>query len=134
MQYPLASMQNQASVHNMISSVNQGNTLRGINPEASPGAGPRNFAAMQSAGYVGSAYPGVPGLQYPLAYHWGMMSQRPLGNSDGLVHPANVNSNAAASPGNSTSSGGQMEGSWNILSLSFHLALSVIVMYSVRYI
>ncbi|XP_020271905.1 RNA-binding protein BRN1-like [Asparagus officinalis] len=109
MQYPLSPMQNQAS-HNMISPVNQGNTLRGVSPEASAGAVPRNFAAMQSAGYVGSGYTGVPGLQYPLAYHGNMMSQRPSGNSHGLVHPVNVTNNASTSSGNLTSSGSQTEG------------------------
>lgn len=97
-----------------MSPVNQGSGLRGISPEVSPSSVPRNFGAMQSAGYVGSGYPGVPGLQYPLAYHGGMMGQRPLDNSHGLVHPVNVNSNATTSSG-ITSSGGQMEGSPSIL-------------------
>ncbi|KAJ6800435.1 RNA-binding protein BRN1-like [Iris pallida] len=99
LQYPLASMQNQASFQNMIASASQGNSLRGINPELSPGATARNFATMQSTGYVGSAYPSVAGLQYPLAYHGGLMSHRPLGNSHGLVQPANTNNNSAGSPG-----------------------------------
>ncbi|KAJ6821936.1 RNA-binding protein BRN1-like [Iris pallida] len=111
LQYPLASMQNQASFQNMVSAANQGNSLRGINPELSHGAAARNFATMQSTGYVGSAYQSVAGLQYPLAYHGGIMSHRPSGNSLGLVHPANTNSNNSASPpGISTSSGGQIEG------------------------
>ncbi|XP_020108845.1 RNA-binding protein BRN1-like isoform X4 [Ananas comosus] len=61
MQYPLASMQNQAAYHNMVPPVNQGNSLRGLSPELSPGTLPRTYASIQSAGYTGSPYPAMPG-------------------------------------------------------------------------
>lgn len=73
---------------------------------------------MQSTGFLGSTYPGVVGFQYPLTFHGGMMGQRPLGNSHGLVHQANVNSNAATFTGDSVSSGGQMERSFFSISLT----------------
>ncbi|XP_073113973.1 RNA-binding protein BRN1 isoform X3 [Elaeis guineensis] len=110
MQYPLASMQNQAAFNNMVPPVNQGNTVHGISPDLSPGTVPRNFATMQSAGYMGSAYPAMPGVQYPLAYPSGMMSHRPFGNSHAPVQQVNMNSNPASSSSTSTSSGGQVEG------------------------
>ncbi|KAE9460556.1 hypothetical protein C3L33_07556, partial [Rhododendron williamsianum] len=55
------------------------------------------------ARYVGSPYPAVPGLQYPVAYPGGMMSSRPL-------RPAIVNSPSEASSSVGRSSGGQVEG------------------------
>ncbi|KAG1338571.1 RNA-binding protein BRN1 [Cocos nucifera] len=97
MQYPLASMQNQAAFNNMVPPVNQGNTVRGISPDLSPGTVPRNFSTMQSAGYMGSAYPAMPGVQYPLAYPSGMMNHRPFGNSHAPVQQVNMNSNPASS-------------------------------------
>ncbi|XP_077240585.1 RNA-binding protein-defense related 1 isoform X2 [Tasmannia lanceolata] len=109
MHYPLPTMQNQPGFHNMIPPVNQGNPLRGITPDLAHSMTPRNFATMQSAGYLGSGYPALPGLQYPMAYPGGMMGHRPLGGSHGLVQPM-VNSNPATSSSNNTSSGVQMEG------------------------
>ncbi|KAH7676816.1 CUG-BP- and ETR3-like factor protein [Dioscorea alata] len=110
MQYPIPSMQNPASFHNLLPPANQVNALRGISPEHSPSVVHRNLPATQIAGYVGSAYPGVPGLQYPLTYPGGLMSQRNLGNSHGMAQPINVNSKSATSASISTSSGGQLEG------------------------
>ncbi|KAJ0979706.1 hypothetical protein J5N97_015180 [Dioscorea zingiberensis] len=110
MQYPIPSMQNQASFHNILPAANQVNALRGISPDHSPGMVPRNLPATQIAGYVGSAYPAVPGLQYPLAYPGGMMSHRNLGNSHGMVQPVNLNSKSPTSGSITTSSGGQIEG------------------------
>lgn len=103
-------MQNPASFHNLLPPANQVNALRGISPEHSPSMVHRNLPATQIAGYVGSAYPGVPGLQYPLTYPGGLMSQRNLGNSHGMAQPINVNSKSATSASISTSSGGQLEG------------------------
>ncbi|KAH0470805.1 hypothetical protein IEQ34_000528 [Dendrobium chrysotoxum] len=110
MQYPLASMQNQTAFHNLISSVSQGNALRGTNHDLSPSTVPRNFTSMQSAGYVGAGYPGVPGLQYPLTYQSGIASYRPSNNSHNSIQPVNGNNVSAASSSHSSSSGGQIEG------------------------
>ncbi|KAL0927892.1 hypothetical protein M5K25_002114 [Dendrobium thyrsiflorum] len=99
-QYPLASLQDQAAYVE--------NAFRGVSHDLSMFTRPRNFATMQSAGYVGSGYPGsgypsVPGLQYPLGYQGSMMSPRPSGNS-------HVNNNLIQASITSTSSGGQIEG------------------------
>ncbi|KAG1371189.1 putative RNA-binding protein BRN1 [Cocos nucifera] len=109
-QYPLASMQNQAPFNNMIPPVNQGNTICGISPDLSPGTVPRNFVTMQSAGYMGSGYPAMPGVRYPLAYPSGMMGHRPSGNSHGSVQLLNTKSNPASSSSTKTSPRGQAEG------------------------
>ncbi|GAV79070.1 RRM_1 domain-containing protein [Cephalotus follicularis] len=109
MQYRMPPMQNQHAFHNMIPPVNHGNTLRGVTPDIAPNISPRSYA-MPPATYVGSAYPAVPSLQYPMAYPGGIMSHRPLSSSPGSVQPAVSNSNSAASSGASTSSGGQVEG------------------------
>ncbi|XP_008796185.1 RNA-binding protein BRN1-like [Phoenix dactylifera] len=110
MQYPLASMQNQASFNNMIPPVNQGNAICGISSDLSPGMVPRNFVTMQSAGYMGSGYPTMTSVRYPLAYPSGMISHRPFGNSHGSVQPVNTKSNLASCSSTSTSSRGQVEG------------------------
>eukprot|EP00268_Persea_americana_P044445 TRINITY_DN4493_c0_g1_i11.p1 TRINITY_DN4493_c0_g1~~TRINITY_DN4493_c0_g1_i11.p1 ORF type:complete len:463 (-),score=90.15 TRINITY_DN4493_c0_g1_i11:1392-2699(-) len=102
MQYPLPSMQNQPGFHNIVSPVN-----RGITPDIGSSMAPRNFGAVQSR-YMGSAYPSVPGLQYPMAYPGGLMSHRPLGGSHGLAQLAIANSNPAKSMSASASS--QIEG------------------------
>ncbi|KAA8543172.1 hypothetical protein F0562_021333 [Nyssa sinensis] len=86
---------------------------------------PKNYA-MPPASYVGSAYTPVPGLQYPIAYPGGMMSNRPLSGSPGSISPAIGNSPLSGSPGSispaigsshspssssvSRSFGGQVEG------------------------
>ncbi|XP_059438708.1 RNA-binding protein BRN1 isoform X2 [Corylus avellana] len=108
MQYRLPQIQNQPGFHNMIPTVNQGNALRGITPDLGPGMASRNYA-IPPASYVGS-YPGVPGLQHPMAYPGGMMSHRPMSGSPGSVPPAVVNGNSATSSGTGKSSGGQVEG------------------------
>lgn len=102
MQYRLPQMQNQPAFRSIIPPVNQGNVLRGVTPNLGPSMPPRNFA-LPPARYVGSAYPAVPGLQYPVAYPGGMMSNMPL-------RPAIVNSPSAASSSVGGSSGGQVEG------------------------
>ncbi|THG15854.1 hypothetical protein TEA_023877 [Camellia sinensis var. sinensis] len=108
MQYRLPSVQNQPAFHNVVPPVNQGNALRGVIPDLVPGMATRNYA-IPPASYVGSAYLGVPGLQYPMAYPGGMMSNRPLSGS-ASVSPATVNSQSAASSSVSGSFGGQVEG------------------------
>lgn len=83
--------------------------MRGVTPDLSSGMAPRNYP-LSPAGYVGSAYPAVPGVQYPMTYPGGIMSNRPLGGSSGSLSPSTANSQSAASSSVSTSSGGQIEG------------------------
>ncbi|KAG6703757.1 hypothetical protein I3842_07G101500 [Carya illinoinensis] len=109
MQYRLPPMQNHSGFHNIIPTINQGNTLRGVTPDLGTNMTPRNYA-MPPASYVGSAYHGIPGLQHHVAYPGGMMSHRPLSASLGSVPPAVVNSNPTASSNTGKSSGGQVEG------------------------
>ncbi|XVF32678.1 hypothetical protein REPUB_Repub17cG0103400 [Reevesia pubescens] len=108
-QYNGYGYQNQPAFHNMIPPVNQGSALRGITPDLAPNIAPRNYA-MPPASYVGSAYPAVPGLQYPMAYPGGIMSHRPLTGSPGSVPQANTSSNSSSSSSIGTNSGGQIEG------------------------
>ena len=117
-------MQNQLEFHNMIPPVNQGSALRGITPDLAPNIAPRNYA-MPPASYVGSAYPAVPGLQYPMAYPGGIMSHRPLTSSPGSVPPANTSSNSSSSSSVGTSSGGQIEGLLSTVILVFVVFLKV---------
>lgn len=109
MQYRLPPVQNQHAFHNMMPSVNQGNALRGVSPELSPAMGLRNYA-MSPGSFVGSTYPPVPGVQYPIAYPGGIMSNRPLSGSPSSAISATANSPSAASSSVSSSSGSQVEG------------------------
>eukprot|EP00268_Persea_americana_P044457 TRINITY_DN4493_c0_g2_i2.p1 TRINITY_DN4493_c0_g2~~TRINITY_DN4493_c0_g2_i2.p1 ORF type:complete len:268 (-),score=40.28 TRINITY_DN4493_c0_g2_i2:451-1254(-) len=108
MQYPLSSMQNHPDFHNVITPA-QGNAYRGITPNLATGMAPRNFGSMQSS-YMGSAYPAVPGLQYPIAYPGGLMNHRPLVGSHGSAQLAMANSNPTTSSSATTSSAVQTEG------------------------
>nr|TKS14115.1 RNA-binding family protein [Populus alba] len=108
MPYRLPPMQNQPAFHSMVPPVNQGNALRGgIRPDLSPNISPRNYAP---ATYMGSAYPTVTGLQYPVAYPGAMMTHRPLSSSPGALSPTVVSSNSATPSGVGGSSGVQVEG------------------------
>ncbi|CAK7348228.1 unnamed protein product [Dovyalis caffra] len=108
MPYRLPPMQNQPAFHSMVPPVNQGNVLRGgIRPDLSPNISPRTYAP---ASYMGSAYPTLPGLQYPMTYPGAMMSHRPLSSSPGTLSPTVASGNSATSSGVSGSSGGQVEG------------------------
>ncbi|KAL1816605.1 hypothetical protein ACET3Z_019179 [Daucus carota] len=111
MPHRLPPLQNRNSFNNMLSSVNQGSAVRGSRPEFSPRMAPRNYT-MPRAGYLGSSYPAVTGVQYPLAYSGGIMSNRPLSGPQGPIPPAANNYLAASSsvPIVTTSSGGQLEG------------------------
>uniref|UniRef100_A0A2C9WQF5 RRM domain-containing protein n=1 Tax=Manihot esculenta TaxID=3983 RepID=A0A2C9WQF5_MANES len=110
MPYRLPPLQNQPAFHSMLPPVNQGNALHGgIRPELAPAMGPRNYA-MPPASYVGSAYPAMPGVQYPMAYPGGMPSHQPLSGSPSTVPAAVTSSNSAMSSSVSSSSGGQIEG------------------------
>ncbi|MBA0591588.1 hypothetical protein Gorai_008599, partial [Gossypium raimondii] len=109
MQYRLPPMQNQPAFNNMIPHVNQGSSLRGITPDLAPNIAPRNYPVPPTS-YVGSAYPAVPGLQYPMAYPGGIMNHRLLTGSPGSVPQANINSNSSSSSPVGTNSGGHIEG------------------------
>ncbi|KAJ8898673.1 hypothetical protein K2173_004707 [Erythroxylum novogranatense] len=117
MPYRLPAMQNQAafhqpSFHGMIPPVNQGNPVRGaIRPDLVPTMAPRNYA-VTPASYVGSAYPTVQGLQYPISYPGSMMAHHSLSGSPSPLPPppAAASCSSAASSGVSTSSAGQIEG------------------------
>ncbi|KAJ8434491.1 hypothetical protein Cgig2_021447 [Carnegiea gigantea] len=102
MPYRLPPMQNQLPFHNMVSPVNQGNALRGMRPDLSTGTSPRN--------YVGSGYPAVPNLQYPVAFSGGVTNNRPLNSSPASVPSTVTTSSSGTSPGGGSSSGGQVEG------------------------
>ncbi|PIN26061.1 RNA-binding protein CUGBP1/BRUNO (RRM superfamily) [Handroanthus impetiginosus] len=108
MQYLLPQLQNQHAFHNLVPPLNQGNAIRGVTPDFSSGMALRNYA-MSPTSYVGSAYPTVPGVQYPLTYPGGIMSNRLLGGSSGPQSPSTTNSQSAASSSVSTGSGGQIE-------------------------
>ncbi|KAK8320035.1 hypothetical protein V6Z12_A12G009100 [Gossypium hirsutum] len=110
--------QNQPAFNNMIPPVNQGSSLRGITPELAPNIAPRNYAVPPTS-YVGSAYPAVPGLQYPMAYPGGIMNHRLLTGSPGSVPQANINSNSSSSSPVGTNSGGQIEGLLSLIILVF---------------
>ncbi|KAL3531408.1 hypothetical protein ACH5RR_010730 [Cinchona calisaya] len=99
-QYRLPPVQNQHAFHN---------ALRGVTPDVSPGMSPRNYA-ISPANYVGSTYPAVPGVQYPMPYRGGIISNSPFSSSPGSAPPATANSPSAASSSVSTSSGSQVEG------------------------
>lgn len=111
MPHRLPPLQNQNAFHNMLSSVSRGSAVRGSTPEFSPRMAPRNYS-MPRAGYLGSAYPAVTGVQYPLAYSGGIMSNRPLGGPQRPIAPAANNHLAASSsiPSVATNSGSQLEG------------------------
>lgn len=129
MQYRLPPLQNQHAYHSMIPPVNQGNALRGTAPDLAPSMGPRNYA-MPPASYMGSAYPGVPGLQYPITYPGGMLSPRPLGSSPGSLTPTGTSSNPASSSYAGTSSGSQIEGMSSVCSVYLTFFFIVMCVYS----
>ncbi|KAG6785143.1 hypothetical protein POTOM_010868 [Populus tomentosa] len=79
----------------------------GIRPDLSLNISPRNYAP---ASYMGSAYPTMPGLQYPIVYPGAIMSHRPFSNSPGTLSPTVPSCNSATSSVASGSSGGQAEG------------------------
>ncbi|XP_038900154.1 RNA-binding protein BRN1 [Benincasa hispida] len=108
MQYHLPPMQNQSGYPNMIPQLNQGNAMRGIPPDLGPGMATRNYG-MPPANYVSSAYPGVPGLQHPMAYAGGMMSPGVVSSSPG-PGPFTGGKNNSPTSSLGKGSGGQIEG------------------------
>ncbi|KAL0294516.1 UNVERIFIED_CONTAM: RNA-binding protein BRN1 [Sesamum angustifolium] len=109
MHYRLPALQSQHAFANLIPSINQGGAIRGVRPDLSSGVAPRNYA-VQPASYVGSAYPPVPGVQYPMTYPGGIMNSRQVGAASGSLSPSPSNSQSAASSSVATSTGGQIEG------------------------
>ncbi|KAI3800969.1 hypothetical protein L1987_29069 [Smallanthus sonchifolius] len=83
MQYRLPPVQNQPPFTNL--SPTQANALRA--------GSPRNFA-VSPAGYMGSGYPTVPRLQYPLAFSGGI---RPFSGPSSPVPPEVASNHAATS-------------------------------------
>ncbi|XP_006654325.1 RNA-binding protein BRN1-like [Oryza brachyantha] len=106
MQYPLSPMQNQAAFQNMVQSVNQGNSIRGVNSELSPNSAPRSFNSMQ----LGSPYSPVPGMQYPGSYPGSAMNSRPFVNSHNSMKVPNANASSPTSSSTSSNPGPQIEG------------------------
>lgn len=116
MQYRLPPLQNQHALHNMLSPVNRGNALHSVSPDVAPGMAPRNYTLPPSS-FLGSAYPAVTGVQYPLAYPGGMMNNRPLSGPPSPLPPAAANSHLAASSSVTTGSGGQLQGCFLLVSM-----------------
>ncbi|GAA0153325.1 RNA metabolism protein [Lithospermum erythrorhizon] len=108
LQYRLPPVQTQHAFHNLIPPANQGNAMRGVRPNMSPGMGPRNYP-ITTAGYMRSAYHSIPGVQYPVPYPGGIISNRPLRASPGSIPPLSADSPVASSSANITP-GGHVEG------------------------
>ncbi|KAL5229270.1 hypothetical protein ABZP36_017535 [Zizania latifolia] len=106
MQYPLPPMQNQPAFQNMVQSVNQGSSIRGVHPELSPNSVPRSFNTIQ----LSSPYTPVPGVQYAGSYPGGLMNSRPFGNSFNSIKVPSANANSPTSSSPSSNAGGQIEG------------------------
>ncbi|KAJ0797132.1 putative RNA recognition motif domain, paraneoplastic encephalomyelitis antigen [Helianthus annuus] len=96
MQYRLPPVQNQPAFTNL--SPTQANALRA--------GSPRNYA-VPPAGYMGSAYPTVPRLQYPLAFSGGI---RPFSGPSSPVPPEAANNHPATSSTVSGSAPDHVEG------------------------
>ncbi|XP_066307921.1 RNA-binding protein BRN1-like isoform X2 [Miscanthus floridulus] len=85
MQYPLSPMQNQGPFQNMVQPLNQGNSIRGVNPELSPSSVQRSFNAMQ----LGSPYPAIPEfqIQMPIPPFLLVPAAMPVGRLKVLLEP-----------------------------------------------
>lgn len=128
MHYRIPPLQNQHTFPNLVPPLNQGTAVRGVTPDLSSGLGARNFT-MPPASYVGSAFPAVPGVQYPIAYPRGIMSNRQVGVSSGSVSPSTANIQSAASSSVNTSSGGQAEGCWLFPSSVYSLNIPAFLLF-----
>ncbi|GAB2220268.1 hypothetical protein Droror1_Dr00007912 [Drosera rotundifolia] len=106
--YRVPHVQNQPAFHNMVPSLNQSPALRGVRPDLVSGAAPRSFGSPSST-YVGSAYPAIPNLQYPISYP-GVLSPMPLTSSPGSVQSPVANSSSGTSSDANSSSKPQVEG------------------------
>uniref|UniRef100_A0A0V0I056 Putative CUGBP Elav-like family member 5-like n=1 Tax=Solanum chacoense TaxID=4108 RepID=A0A0V0I056_SOLCH len=86
----------QPSVQNMVPSINQGGTPRGV----APGTTQRNYA-MSPGSYLASAYRAAQGLQYPTRYPGGIT---------GYLPPYTASRHSAESSSAGSNTGGQVEG------------------------
>ncbi|KAJ9547671.1 hypothetical protein OSB04_020214 [Centaurea solstitialis] len=96
MQYRLPPVQNQPPFTNLAP--NQANALRGSSP--------RNYT-VPPAGYMGSAYPAMPRVQYPMVYPGGM---RPFSGPSSPVPPEVAKNHAATSSTVTASATDHVEG------------------------
>lgn len=108
----LPPIQNQAAFPNMIAQPNQvnNNALQGTSPDSVPPRLARRNFPLPPANYMGSGYPAVRGLPYPLAYPRGIMSPRPLNSSPGSISPGIANIGGSTPLGIGLSSVVQTEG------------------------
>ncbi|KAH0663632.1 hypothetical protein KY285_028619 [Solanum tuberosum] len=90
----------QPSVQNMVPSINQGGTPRGVAPGLTPGTTQRNYA-MSPGSYLASAYRAAQGLQYPTHYPGGIT---------GYLPPYTANRHSAESSSAGSNTGSQVEG------------------------
>ncbi|KAG5410642.1 hypothetical protein IGI04_006961 [Brassica rapa subsp. trilocularis] len=81
--YMLPPIQNQAPLPNLGNS----NALQRTSPDSVPPRLARRNFPLPPANYMGSGYPPVRGLPYPLAYPRGIMNPRPLSSSPGSISP-----------------------------------------------
>ncbi|KAE8686132.1 CUGBP Elav-like family member 5 isoform 2 [Hibiscus syriacus] len=100
--------------------------MRGITPDLASNLSPRNYAVPPTS-YVGSAYPAVPGHQYPMAYPGGVMGHHPLTGSHGSAPQANVSSDSSSSSPVGANSGGQIEGFGRVLSAKVFVDKATVV-------
>ncbi|KAL0684147.1 hypothetical protein Bca4012_050995 [Brassica carinata] len=81
--YMLPPIQNQAPLPNLGNS----NALQRTSPDSVPPRLARRNFPLPPANYMGSGYPPVRGLPYPLAHPRGIMNPRPLSSSPGSISP-----------------------------------------------
>ncbi|CAH2071841.1 unnamed protein product [Thlaspi arvense] len=98
--YVLPPIQNQAPFPNMVAQPNRGNNnaLQGTSPDSVPPRLARRNFPLPPANYMGSGYPPVRGLPYPLAYPRGIMTPRPLSTSHGSISPVIASSGIGLNP------------------------------------
>ncbi|KAF2599734.1 hypothetical protein F2Q68_00009820 [Brassica cretica] len=81
--YMLPPIQNQAPLPNLGNS----NALQRTSTDSVPPRLARRNFPLPPANYMGSGYPPVRGLPYPLAHPRGIMNPRPLSSSPGSISP-----------------------------------------------
>ncbi|KAL1188397.1 RNA-binding protein BRN1 [Cardamine amara subsp. amara] len=103
--YMLPPIQNQAAFPNH----GNNHALQGTSPDSVPPRLARRNFPMPPANYMGSGYPAVRGLPYPLPYPRGLVSPRPL-SSPGSISPGIGNSGMSTPLGIGLNSVVQTEG------------------------